>query len=248
MESLSRENILRLYTLNYDQNFKILLERMGLSVFDGFDIEYGNYLKANVREILDNMECHAHYNLHGSIFWEVLKPEDRDIDPEIVLMQHGFNLQVNNSPHSVQLEKGKTLSVANIITGYQKAQRGVMPPFNQMKSTFDKDCCFADEMYIVGYSFGDEHINQSIKTALKHNKEIKITMVSPDFINKDMNIDAIKKSKEVELFGKIFPYSNKEFSLPKKIDENVYSYLEGNFEVYNIGFEEFLKYKTGISV
>lgn len=45
--------------------------------------------------------------------------------------------------------------------------------FKQMQAAFDRDCCFADELIIVGYSFGDEHINGSVKTALRYNKNSK---------------------------------------------------------------------------
>lgn len=50
-----------------------------------------------------------------------------------------------------------------------------------MQAAFDKDCCFADEIYVIGYSFGMEHINESIKTALRHNENVKITIVDPNF-------------------------------------------------------------------
>lgn len=40
-----------------------------------------------------------------------------------------FPLPLTNDPVSLQVEKGKTLLVTNIITGYQKAQRGMITPF-----------------------------------------------------------------------------------------------------------------------
>ncbi len=95
-----------------------------------------------------------------------------------------FDLPLNKELASVQMEKGKTLLFTNTITGYQKAQRGMITPFKQMQAAFDRDCSLADEVYVIGYSFGDEHINESLKTALRHNKKHRITIVDPRFKNK----------------------------------------------------------------
>ncbi len=185
MKLLSRGNsTLRLYTLNYERIFKILLARAGMCVFEGFDC--GEYidpdlppLRVNVRKILSDTDSHIHYNLHGSAFWQVLPLDKEQLpNPEIVL-DPIFCTPLANSPASVQIEKGKTLLVTSIVTGYQKAQRSMITPFKQMQAAFDRDCCFADEIYVSGYSFGDEHINESMKTAIRHNKKLKIIIVDP---------------------------------------------------------------------
>src|SRR6202035_1558321 len=100
-----------------------------------------------------------------------------------------------NSPASVQIEKGKTLLVTSIVTGYQKAQRGMITPFKQMQAAFDRDCCFADEIYVIGYSFGDEHINESMRTAIRHNEKLKITIVDK------------KKEMKTQLDRQWFPFN-----------------------------------------
>lgn len=94
--------------------------------------------------ILSDTASHIHYNLHGSAFWEVLDVDRKQLpNPEIVL-NPVVSLPLNNRPASVQIERGKTLLVTTIVTGYQKAQRGMMTPFKQMQSAFDRDCRFAD--------------------------------------------------------------------------------------------------------
>jgi hypothetical protein len=108
-----------------------------------------------------------------------------------------------------------------------------------MQSAFDRDCCFADEIYIVGYSFGDEHINQSIKTAIRYNKNVTITIVDPSFMNNNMDF---------ELATKFFPFreegsqrwNSKGEDLWKKVQDNLYSYYNNAFIVHTIKFEEFL--------
>jgi hypothetical protein len=153
MKQLSDRSILRLYTLNYERIFKVLMEKSGITVFEGFDcgecVDYSPPLRANVKRILSDTECNTHYNLHGSAFWEVLNlDKDQLPNPEIVLTA-GPNLQTNNSPASFQVEKGKTLMVTNIVTGYQKAQKAMITPIKQMQAAFDKDCSFADHIYVI---------------------------------------------------------------------------------------------------
>ena len=83
--------------------------------------------------------------------------------------------------------------LSNIITGYQKTQRGILPPFKQMQSAFDKDCCFADKIYIVGYSFSDEDINASLKIAVQFNKNVKVIIVDPAFTKNDFDVNVAIK-------------------------------------------------------
>jgi hypothetical protein len=48
-----------------------------------------------------------------------------------------------------------------------------------MVSAFDRDCIEADEIFIVGYSYGDEHINDIIRNARKYNDRCKICFINP---------------------------------------------------------------------
>lgn len=234
MKLLSGRSILRLYTLNYERIFKILLARAGLSVFEGFDCEefVCETLRANVPKIFSETEGHVHYNLHGSAFWEVLDLDKEQLpNPEIVLSSI-FALPAGNGPVSLQMEKGKTLLVTNMITGYQKAQRGMITPFKQMQAAFDRDCCLADEVYVIGYSFGDEHINESLKTAVRHNPKLKITIIDPQFIQNKM---------DYQLALHLFPFKQESHRTQRKVRNNVYSYFGDAFTVHTIGFREFLE-------
>lgn len=234
MKLLSGKSTLRLYTLNYERIFKILLAREGLSVFEGFDCEefVCANLRANVPKILSDAESHVHYNLHGSAFWEVLDLDKEQLpNPEIVLSSI-FALPLTNAPVSLQMEKGKTLLVTNMITGYQKAQRGMITPFKQMQAAFDRDCCLADDVYVIGYSFGDEHINESLKTAVRHNPKLKITVVDPQFIQNKM---------DYEFALHLFPFKQERYRTQKKVRSNVYSYFGDAFMVHTVGFKEFLE-------
>lgn len=237
MDSISANATLRLYTLNYERIFKILLSRAGLSVFEGFDCEehVKGTLRANIPRILTDTDSHVHYNLHGSAFWEVLDVDQKHLPNPEIIFSSVFPLPLTNQPVCIQAEKGRTLLVTNIITGYQKAQRGVITPFRQMQAAFDRDCCLADELYIVGYSFGDEHINGSVKAALRYNRKLKITVVDPGFI---------KNKLDYEFALRFFPYKDHQDMRPNKVSNNVYSYLGEDFTVHTVRFREFLEHRS----
>ncbi len=100
-----------------------------------------------------------------------------------------------------------------------------------MNSAFDRDIITANTIYIIGYSFGDEHINQSIKTALRENSNLKIKIVCYNYQRDDL---------ELKLANNIFHYSSAKLN-NKNIIENVYSYHSGSIMVYDMEFKNFLK-------
>ena len=235
MKKVHDKNILRLYTLNYDNLFKNLLADENIDCFDGF-FESGNYeSRVDVLKITLDTKSNIHYNLHGSAYW-VVTPTDRFQlpNPEIV-QRKGIHLQMNDSPATLQIEKGKTLQVTNIITGYQKAQRSKLTPFRQFHCAFDKDCLIADKITIIGYSFSDEHINQALKTALRYNEDLRIEIVEPLFI----------KNKMDHFFSlNIFPFIESGEMTPTKIEENQYIFFDSKFKIFNMNFSDFLNYKA----
>jgi hypothetical protein len=237
------ENVIRIYSLNYDRNFKVLALKSGINeMFEGFEcgesVELGTKVRANIPRIITDFDCHCYYNLHGSAFW---KPEPRDefqlFNAELFL-QTAPQLQSNltEQPY-IQIEKGKSILISNIITGYQKAQKGFINPFKQMQSAFDSDCVRTDNLYIIGYSFGDEHINISIKTALKYNPNIKIYIVDPTYDERDgKNGYELLKQKFINVFTQ---YLNNFTS--KRISETCNEYFNEKINVYAIGMKEFLE-------
>jgi len=225
----SKKCIIRLYTLNYDNLFKSLLEKEDIKCFDGFYESKDVQSKPDVKRILSDTESPVHYNLHGSSYWKVLSKVHSDVySPEIVKLK---GISLNAAPIFLEMEKGKTILVSNIITGYQKTQKSAITPFRQMQSAFDKDCLFADKITIIGYSFGDEHINEIIRTALKYNKKLRIEIIDPDFIKKKMDLN---------FASNIFPIYNQ---IDSNNEKNIYSYFNSKIKVFNMKFLEYLKYE-----
>ncbi len=209
-------------------------------MFEGFDcgefMSLGEHYRPNVLKILQDTESNVHYNLHGSAYWEVLDLDENELPNSEIVLSDNIHLQSNNSPASIQIERGKTLLITNIITGYQKAQKSMLTPFKQMQSAFDADCCLADTIMIIGYSFGDEHINYTLKSALRYNPSVKIVIVDPHFITNKMDYEFVLR---------FFPYKSSMGNMrPKKVSDGIYSYFGGEFLVYTLGFKEFLQAET----
>jgi hypothetical protein len=117
----------------------------------------------------------------------------------------------------------------------------MITPFKQMQSSFDKDCFFADEIYIIGYSFGDEHINMSIKTAIKYNSTLKIHIVDPSYDEADG-----KKGYDllVDQFITVFSeVLEKRDTGPIKLGYKSHSYFDSRIIVSAVSFKDFLKNK-----
>ncbi len=234
VKNIAEDNTLRFYTLNYDNLFNSILEEESIICFEGFYENKKAYYgaRADVLRILTDTNSNVHYNLHGSAYWRVLSTDKNNLpNPEIILGE-GIHLPSNDEQSTLQIEKGKTLIVSNIITGYQKSQRSALTPFRQMQSAFDKDCLTVDKITIVGYSFNDEHINESLKTALRYNENLTIEIIDPSFIKNEM---------DYHFALKIFPFVNSNQMNPKKVSENHFSYFDNKFKIFTMGFSEFLK-------
>jgi hypothetical protein len=236
---INGDNVLRMYTLNYDRNFKILLARSiyKYEIFEGFDcgdvIGYTDELRPQARRILEDQKSHIHYNLHGSVFWRVKALNQYQLElPEFYLACGAYLEQNTDEFPTFQSEKGKTVFLTNFITGYQKTQRAIFSPFRQMQAAFDRDCIFCDKLFIVGYSFGDEHINSSIRTALQENKNFKIEIIDPSFKQNEFDLMVMLK---------IFSASDRMYTdFPTNISENVHGFLNGTVTVHAKTFKQFM--------
>jgi hypothetical protein len=198
---IDKNGIVRMYTLNYDRLFKIILENRGVEIFEGFDsnalVESLDKILPDIEKILSDQDSSTYYNLHGSAYWKLQTRNFYGLPTLQFYLNETPNLSYNQDELiTKQLDKGRNSLITNIIAGYQKTARLSISPFKQIHSAYDKDCILADNIYIVGYSFGDEHINESIKTALINNKGLKMKIIDPGFI--------INKIED-KLFSEIFP-------------------------------------------
>jgi hypothetical protein len=53
-------------------------------------------------------------------------------------------------------------------------------PFLTLAYHFARGTLDAPVLIIIGYSFGDEHVNEMIRQAMKKNRRLRVIVVSPD--------------------------------------------------------------------
>jgi hypothetical protein len=239
IQGLNGNGILRIYNLNYDRNFKIILGKQDnpIPIFEGFDcsetLDYGSNLTPNICKILIDTESNVHYNLHGSAFWKVEARDVNQLSNPTFYLTEAPTFPLSSYENAIwQSEKGKTIMLTNIITGYQKTQRGIFAPFKQMQAAFDRDCCFGDNIYIVGYSFGDEHINASIRNAIQYNEKVKIIIIDPSFTYNDFDLNVVMK-----IFSSA---GNMDKMKATTIQKKLHSFYEGKFVVHERTFKDYL--------
>jgi len=242
MQGIASDGILRMYNLNYDRIFKVLAERSGIPVFEGFDcsetLSYDVPGQApDLVRILEDTGSHCHYNLHGSGHWIVENEDHTQLPNPRIYMSPFMVLPINKSNAVMQIERGRTVVVSNIITGYQKAQKSFVAPFKQMQSAFDRDCLSADTLYIIGYSFGDEHVNATIRSAVIYNPKLKIVIVDPAYSEiKDLK----NYNKLTVIFMKHFTGWFDYIGIRRKVKDDYEAYFGERLHVYSVGLQEFI--------
>lgn len=167
-----------------------------------------------------------------SSFWETKARNNNQLPSVQYSLTGAPNLSCNLWEQPLlQMEKGKSINPSNIISGYQKTQKSSISPFRQIQSAFDRDCVKANVMYIVGYSFSDTHINESIKNLLISSPESQITIIDSFF--RQNRIDE-KISLELLL--------NSDLLLsPTNLTEKSCSFLDGKIVVHEEFFDQYLE-------
>jgi hypothetical protein len=161
---------LRIFTLNYDTCIE---ENMGsFSIELGFDPDTHRW---DYRRFDSENDPEANiflYKLHGSINW---------MDDENGITKKYDSIQ--RSP-------------AIIFGTYNKINPG--DPYLFLIHEFRKYCFKAKLLVIIGYSFGDDHINSIINQALLVNSELKLVIVSRNASKNERFANHTSKIKKID--------------------------------------------------
>ena len=141
----NRKYPIEIFTTNYDFMFEIGLEHKAIPYYDGFTGSFEPFFNSDSIERLDFLPNQTKlWKIHGSLGWKldnnrVLRKEPSEKD----ILIYPSILKYNNS------RKQPYIALMDRLSNYIKQ---------------------SDTILIVsGYSFGDEHINERILTALKTN-------------------------------------------------------------------------------
>ncbi|MGO3608177.1 SIR2 family protein [Enterococcus pingfangensis] len=169
----------KIFTLNYDTLFEQAASKGGYTVIDGFSFssprrfngiyfDYDIVARTSHKSISDENYIpnvlHI-YKPHGSIDWEESKSEDKTYSEGFVQKNEHTEFPLMIYPSSVKYE-----------TSYQQ-------PFFEMMSRLQQEIRNKNTLLlIIGFSFGDSHIEAMINEALNVNTSLTVMVVSPDIL------------------------------------------------------------------
>lgn len=196
-----------LFTLNYDTLFEQALELLGIQYFDGFtgradarfdpsvyglDIYYpGEIAEGRVRRFDKFLHL---YKLHGSIHWHVRGDELRARHPDLQLV--GEYRDRDAAGKAIMLTKlvERLPSVGILPTANKFAQTLTMPFSHLFRSFQIRLSAPQTFLLVLGYGFGDDHVNRIIETALM-NPSLVMLVVEPNPQSK--TIERIRRYKDL---------------------------------------------------
>jgi len=204
MKLKQNTGLIRYYTLNYDL--------LPLKIYEGFFNGYNNDGELDIKGIVKKNDIDIYYNMHGSI----------NVNFNLIKAGYAYGFKTASTFENNRLIQSP------IITGYNKLDRVFDPPYFHFYNKLIDDCYKSDNIYLIGYSFGDKHINSAINGAMQLGKT-KITVIDKIDIN-----DKNSRRKFMANYKKTIPtdeYTINDFE-PKNSKK---------LQLYFNGFKEYLE-------
>lgn len=167
--AIKRYNQVSIFTLNYDILIEIAAENLNIPLnngFQGFQIRKFNPANFNYKNYTETIEGNKKIEkninlikLHGSLSWEY----NEEIVPYNIIEKQ---LKLNNDYLEYQdiFEKGKEVIIYPTQT---KKSYSLDLPYSEMFRQFNEAINKSNSsLFIIGYSFLDEHINDIILSSL----------------------------------------------------------------------------------
>lgn len=152
-------------TLNYDNAIEIAAKSRGLKCETGIDA----WSKNGIFDI-SNIDGLILLKLHGSLDWERTEndPASEHLLPQVFIRKVSSE-QMNGD----QFWPAVIFGQRNKLTAEG--------PFLDMLRAFQQELFKADKLTIIGYSFGDDHINTYISQWLNQSEKHKLRIIDPKF-------------------------------------------------------------------
>jgi hypothetical protein len=153
-------NGLDIFTLNYDACIENALNAGRIRFANGFD-DAGVW---SPLRLTDDVSVRL-YKLHGSLDW---------VDDQI------YGLCSLQFPRHEQADTIETDFVRPLLIFGTAHKLSAREPFLTLAYHFSQRVLRTRILVIVGYSFGDEHVNQIVEQGLKKNADLRVVVVDPD--------------------------------------------------------------------
>lgn len=220
-----REARTKVYSLNYDRLLPQIVRR---KCYDGTieepNLDY-SFLGYDLSKFIKSRW--SYFNLHGSIYLK----QDSNYLYKVAQYDYPQHLEYAHSLNGGSHNENKLFSP--IVTGYSKSQRILSEPLNFGIAAFMADCNKCDELYIVGYSFSDQHINSIIQNFVNWNE------VAVCIIDKGKDVKRIENDLSYRLHNEK-PVQEIETINDTNNTDNRY------IKLYNKGFLSFMSEINGL--
>jgi len=168
---------IEIFTTNYDYLFELALEYKNVPFYDGFTGSFKPFFNADSVDDLNFLSNQTKlWKIHGSLGWhfdeETKKVWRKDSDNDDILI-YPSTLKYNDS------KKQPYTALGDRLTNFLRLPDTVL--------------------IICGYSFGDEHINERITTALNSNTSSHVYVLYYDIVWKDAKRDSYSLKEDTYL-------------------------------------------------
>ncbi len=180
--SIDREKPVEVFTTNYDLLLEEAFEDLSIPYFDGFVGSRQSFF--DLRAVEDNLipkHWTRLWKIHGSINW--FQKENKEVYRSIVTKENGDSSLIY--PSHLKYEQSRKMPYLALIDQLNK--------FLRLPNSL---------MVLTGYSFNDEHLNDTILSALKANPNSMVIALLFDTLsykNEEKVIERYPKAMQLAL-------------------------------------------------
>ena len=186
----TRHGRLVIASLNYDNSIELAAESRGIDCNTGIE----NWSKNGFIDTSSN--CLHLLKLHGSIDWE-WKPEEDDAGSHLFPQKIIKKVNYRDSRYISNIYPyGNFIYEPAVLFGHKNkltADGPFLDLLYRFKSELMKDDI--DLLTIIGYSFGDDHINAIVSRWLNQDPKHQIRIIDPGFRKNER--DYVRRIKEI---------------------------------------------------
>ena len=166
----------RLYTLNYDLAFEYTMDKLGIEYRDGFTGFVNRTFDART---LQNKTVTSLIKMHGSVNWVIEHDTIKEFQPKFIEDENRILFS---------MEDAKQKSVLIYPSSNKLYQTYASPYSELMRNLLDQLQTGKNLVIVLGYKYGDEHINDILLKSLRNPNDVFYffyfdQQTSNDFIN-----------------------------------------------------------------
>ena len=185
----------RLYTLNYDLAFEYTMDKLGIEYRDGFTGFVNRTFDART---LQNKTVTSLIKMHGSVNWVTEHDTIKEFQPKFIEDENSVLFS---------MEEAKQKSVLIYPSSNKLYQTYASPYSELMRNLLDQLQTGKNLVIVLGYKYGDEHINDILLKSLRNPNDVFYTSDNPVCLAQDKPSNQSNSDKKGKTLHIVFPIS-----------------------------------------